>query len=173
LKLTLELVGRTPLLCHNVQLADPDNEFAKRLKEITEDKTYKKTDEGRKAMERIEWFGGLYTENGSGPVIPTANIKRCFQRAATTYKKGKDVAKALQFPTLAVPLSYDGPKDLEKLYKKPEHRSRLMVAVGTNKVPRMRPQLPKWSLVTEAMLVEEILDFRMLENMARQGFTSN
>lgn len=169
MKITLELTGRTPLLCHNVQLADPDNEFAKRLAEITEDRTYKKTEEGRRAMERVEWFGGLYTLNGSGPAIPTANIKRCFNRAATTYKKGTDLNKALQFADLMVPLAYDGPKDLGELYEAPGFRSRLMVRVGQNRVPRVRPQFLQWALVAEGALIEEILDLRMFKNIINLG----
>jgi hypothetical protein len=165
MEVTIELTGTTPLLCHNVRLADPDDEFARRLKEITDDKTYKKTDEGRRAMEEVEWFGSLYTLNGSGPMVPTANIRRRLAKAATTYKKGKDVTKSVHFRDLMVPIAYEGPQDLTKLYKQPEFRSKLMVRVGQQRVPRMRPQFPRWAIVSEAILVEDVLDLRMLKTI--------
>jgi hypothetical protein len=164
-KVTLELTGKTPLLCHNVRLADPDDEFAQRLKEITEDRTFKKTEEGRRAMEKIEWFGSLYTENGSGPMLPTTNIRRCFERAATTYKKGKDVTKSVHFQDVMVPIAYEGPSNINKLWEKPEFRSRLMVRIGQQRVPRCRPQFPRWAVVAEAILIEDVLDFRLFKTI--------
>lgn len=166
MRIAIEMTGTTPLLCHNIRLADPDDEFARQLAEITSDRTFKKTEEGRRAMERLEWFGGLYTVNGSGPVMPTANIKRCLARAATTFKKGKDVTKAIHFSDLTTPIAYEGPRDLEKLYEQPEFRSRLMVSVGQQRVPRVRPQFPQWALVGEAELVEEVMDLRLFQTIA-------
>lgn len=165
MRIAIEMSGTTPLLCHNIRLADPDDEFARQLAEITSDRTFKKTDEGRRAMERLEWFGGLYTSNGSGPMMPTANIKRCLARAATTYKKGKDVTKAVHFSDLMVPIAYDGPRDVEQLYERAEFRSRLMVSVGQQRVPRVRPQFPQWAVVGEAELVEEVMDLRLFQTI--------
>lgn len=163
MRVRLELTGKTKLLCHNVQLSDPDNRFAQEMAQIHSKR--KKTDDDRRAIERLEWYGGLYIADGmDGPVIPTANIRRCLTETAKITRQGKQVERSVFFTDLFVPLVYDGPRDIDALFKRPEHHDRASVRVGTSRIMRVRPCFPRWALVAEAELLEDVMD---LDDLAR------
>jgi hypothetical protein len=95
-----KLTGTRPLLLHNVQLADPDNRWAREIAQIT--KKRKKTEEDRKAIADLEWEGGLYIHNGVIS-MPTANVLRAFVETAKISKQGKTITRALTPTELSVP----------------------------------------------------------------------
>ena len=157
MRMRLELTGTTPLLCHNVQLSDPDNPFAQEMKAINAKRN--KTEDDRHAVERLEWYGGLYSADGlDGPALPTANIRRCLNEAAKVTRRGKQLERALLFTELHVPISYEGPRDIDKLFNSPEHHNRAAVRIGTSRVMRVRPCFPRWAVVAEAELLEDVMD---------------
>ena len=157
MRVSLELTGTTTLLCHNVQLSDPDNEFVQEMGVIHAKR--KKTDEDRKAVERLEWYGGLYIAPGiDGPAMPTANVRRCFNEAAKITRQGKQVERALFFTDLHIPLVYDGPRDVGDLFDLPEHHNRASVRIGTSRIMRVRPCFPQWAIVATAELLEDVMD---------------
>lgn len=157
MRVTVELTGTTTLLCHNIQLSDPDNPFAQEMGVIHAKR--KKTDDDRRAMERLEWYGGLYTAEGmNGPVMPTANVRRCFNEAAKITRQGKQVERSLFFTDLFVPLAYDGPQDIDKLFDHAEHHNRASVRIGTSRIMRVRPCFPQWAIVASAELLEDVMD---------------
>lgn len=151
----LEITGTSPLLCHNIALADPDNPFTKEIATYTSKR--KKTEDDRRAIERLEWFGGLYVDNGR-PVMPTANIRRCFVEAGKISKQGIQVSRSLSFTDLNVPVTFDGPTDLERLYADPSYQDRSAVGVSGKRVMRVRPKFPRWALVATAYLLEDVMD---------------
>ena len=164
----ITLTGTSPMLCHNPRLADPDDKWARDIKVITDKKT--KTEDDRKAIERLEWFGGLYTDdNLPGPVFPTASIRKCFIAAAKIVRKGRDVERALAFTEYLVPIAYDGPRDITDLYKQKAYHSRLPVRIGTNRIMRVRPQFPIWSVVAHAVLLEDVMDFVALRRVIERA----
>lgn len=153
----IELVGEQPLLNHNPQLADPGNSFNKEIKTYTAKR--KKTEDDRRAIERLEWFGGLYVPEGAaGPMMPTRSIRKCLREAAVVTKQGRQVERAVSFTEVYVPIVYDGPSDLDELYARPEFVSRLDIGVGGKRTMRVRPQFPRWALVADAFLLDSILD---------------
>lgn len=157
MRVTLELTGTSPLLCHNVQLSDPDNEFAQEMKAINSKR--KKTEDDRRAVERLEWYGGLYTAIGfPGPVLPTANLRRCLNEAAKVTRQGKQVERSVMFVALYVPIAYDGPSGIDDLFERKEHHNRASVKIGTSRIMRVRPCFPTWAIVAEAELIEEVMD---------------
>lgn len=162
---TIEMVGKTPLLMHNIQLSDPDNEWTKAIAEIT--KKRKKTEEDRREIERLEWFGGLILAPGmvEGPAWKTESVRKCFINAGKITKQGTAVARALSFADLYVPLLYDGPRDIQKLWENPVYRNRASVGVGTSRVMRMRPQFFPWSLYISALLLDTVMDLSDLERI--------
>jgi hypothetical protein len=168
-KVTIEFSGSTPLLCHNIRLSDPDDPITKAIAEITSKR--KKTDEDRKEIGRLEWFGGLYTVDGiAGPVMPTGNLRKCLIQAAKISRLGTAVQRALHFHDLYVPIIYDGPKDAEHLSKDTSYIHRASVGVGQNRVIRVRPQFPSWAIVASAELLEDVLgmdDLKLI--VARAG----
>jgi len=168
LRLQIDMVGTRPLLPHNVQLADPENQYARDLKLLTQKKT--KTDEDRRQMAKVEWFGGLYTDPSIvGPAMPTGNIRRMLVRAATITKQGKAVERALAFVDFAVPIAYDGPRELDKLFEDERFRNRAMVRVGMTRVARVRPQFAQWALTAEARFIDDAMnldDFQRVVELA-------
>jgi hypothetical protein len=161
-----KLTGTRPLLLHNVQLADPDNRWARQIAQIT--KKRKKTEEDRKLISDLEWEGGLYIHNGVIS-MPTANVLRAFVETAKIGKQGKTITRALTPTELSVPLIYSGPQDLEELKSKLEFRDQAMVRVGTQRVLRTRPIFRSWGVFLEWELLTEVLDLSDFERIVIQA----
>ncbi len=161
----MEITGISPVLCHNIALADPDNPFTKEIATYTSKR--KKTEEDRRAIEKLEWFGGLYTDGEGGrPVMPTSNIRRCFVEAGKISKQGLQVTRALSFTDLNVPIVYDGPSDIKKLYLDPSYSDRSAVGVSGKRVMRVRPKFPRWALIATAYLLDDVMDVDDLRRIA-------
>src|SRR5687768_10336249 len=115
MNITITLKGTSPLLMHNPRMVDPDFDLNRQIKALTGKR--KKTDEDLRQIEKLEWYGGLYTAsmNGSGTVIvqPTAKVRKCLINTARISKMGKMVERAISFADLDVPLQYEGPKDVD------------------------------------------------------------
>lgn len=159
----IELTGTSPLLMHNAQLVDPDNPFTAEIATYTSKR--KKTEDDRRAIERLEWFGGLYTDNGR-VVMPTGNIRKTFINAGKISKQGTQTGRALQFTDLNVPLAYEGPDDIEVLFKDSAFHNRCSVGVGQKRVIRVRPQFTQWAVVADALLLDEVMDLVDLQRVA-------
>lgn len=151
---TIELTGTTPLLQHNVQLADPDNEWAREVALITSKRT--KTEQDRAEIKRLEWHGGLYVEDGR-VVMPSTNVLRCIGTAAGLRKLKAASQRALSPSTLSVPLDYDGPKDIPSLWNSEKHRDIRPVrngGRGGGTVIRCRPRFDAWGIRIDLALDE-------------------
>lgn len=162
----LEITGRSPMLMHNIQLVDPDNPFVREIATYTSKR--KKTEDDRREIERLEWFGGLYVEDGH-VVLPTGNIRKSFINAGKVTKQGTQVTRALNFIDLNVSLTYDGPEDIDILFKDSAFHNRAAVGVGNKRVMRVRPQFPTWAVVADAFLLEDVMDLSDLELVAKRA----
>ncbi len=165
MRIRIELTGTTPLMMHNERLSDPDDEHTKQIKEIT-DKGTNQTEEDKRALSKLEWFGGLYTNGSKEPIVPTANIVKCFRETAAITKDGRRIARGLSPLALHSPLIYDGPKDMKKLYEQPGFADRRQVKVGRGRIKRTRPFFPAWALTAEFELLVDVLDFKRLSDIA-------
>ena len=152
MKIVIELTGTSPLLCHNPRMVDPEFELNRQIKSLTAKR--KKTDEDLKQIERLEWYGGLYEENGI-VVQPTSKPRKCIVNAAKISKMGKAIERSLSFGALNVPLIYDGPKDIDALFADKRFHSRLSVGIGQKRVMRVRPQFFPWALRINGLFVED------------------
>lgn len=159
----IELTGTSPLLMHNISLADPDNQFTREIQTYTSKR--KKTEDDRRAIERLEWFGGLYVDNGR-IVMPTGNIRKSFINAGKISKQGTQVTRALNFGDLNVPLVYDGPSDLEVLFKDSTFHNRAAVGISGKRTMRVRPEFKTWAVVADALLLEDVMDLDDLQRVA-------
>lgn len=167
MKITVELTGTSPLLMHNPQMVDPEFEITRQIKAITSKR--KKTDDDLKQIEKLEWYGGLYTTNGVEPprvVQPTSKVRKCLVNTGKISKQGKMIERALSFAQLSVPLIYEGPKDIDDLFKDKRFHSRLSVGISGRRVMRVRPQFFPWKLVVDGLFVEDAgLNFDEFENV--------
>lgn len=138
-----EVVGAAPLLMHNGQLADPLNKFSKELKKVSGKK--KKTDEDYAEMSRIEFMGGLYTDDKGRLIIPGEMLEANIVNGAKNTKKGKQ-ARAGILVDGNFPLDYDGPKDAAKLFEDENFRYVVGVKVKQARIMRTRPKFNQWGL---------------------------
>lgn len=152
MRITITLTGTSPLLMHNPQMVDPEFELNRQIKALTSKR--KKTDEDNRQIARLEWFGGLYVEDGV-IVQPTSKVRKCLINTAKISKMGKMVERALSFATLSVPLDYHGPKDPQMVFTDPQFHSRLSVGVGNKRVMRVRPKFFPWALSATGIFVED------------------
>lgn len=156
MKITIELTGTSPLLMHNPQMVDPDFEITRQIKTLTSKR--KKTDEDLRQIERLEWYGGLYTANEKNKSVvmqPTSKVRKCLINTAKISKLGKAVERAVTFTSLNVPLVYDGSSDIDELFADKRFHSRLSVGIGGKRVIRVRPQFFPWSLSVDGIFVED------------------
>lgn len=146
--LTVTLTGTRPMLMHNIRLADALNPYTQRLADLQKDKKRKGADKLAviREVERVEWEGGLYhtqTEPGQkpdpGPYIPDGWIQRSLTEAARLTRDGKNVERGVQIRSARHRLEYDGPRDLDEMWRAGTFKDRRMVTVARARVPRVRP----------------------------------
>lgn len=155
MKIRIQVQGTSPLLMHNPQMVDPEFPINREIKALTSKR--KKTDEDLRQIEKLEWYGGLYTaQNGKGLIVvqPSSKLRKCLINTARISKLGKGLERALSFATLNVPLKYDGPNDIDALYGDTKFRSRLSVGIGNKRVIRCRPQFMPWAFGVDGIFVE-------------------
>lgn len=152
MKILIEVVGTSPLLMHNPRMVDPEFELNREIKILTAKR--KKTDDDLKKIEMLEWYGGLYEEKGV-VVQPTSKLRKSLVNAAKISKQGKSLERALSFVALNVPLLYDGPKNIDELFKDTRFHSRLSVGIGGKRVMRVRPSFFPWALKVTGLFVED------------------
>lgn len=153
----------SPLLMHNERLADPIDPYTRSLAELTSKR--KKTERDHEEIGRREFVGGGYWLNDTGPegsqsepYIPTWNIIRCLQEAATRHKLGKHVVSGIVPVSEETTLLYVGPRDADSMWKAGTFHSRKGVGVGQSRVIRTRPCFTDWKVVAELELDLTILD---------------
>lgn len=163
MKIAIELTGTSPLLMHNPRMVDPEFALNRQIKALTCKR--KKTDEDLRAIERLEWYGGLYEEQGV-VVQPTSKVRKCLVNTGRMSKIGKAIERALSFAALLVPLVHDGPADIDALFKEARFHSRLSVGVNGKRVMRVRPQFFPWAMRLDGLFVEDAgLNFDELEQV--------
>ena len=168
MEVLIELKGLTPLIMHNIRLADPDDSFTRAIAEITS-KRKNMTDADLTEKEKLEFLGGLYHDPDIGVYIPSRNIIRCFESAGAITRQGTTVTRAVSVLTDRFPLDYVGPRSPLELYEKLEHRFRVCVGVQRAKIMRMRPIFRQWGLNFSVELAEDILNPREFTEIASKA----
>jgi len=152
MKIKINLIGTSPLLCHNPRMVDPEFELNRQIKALTAKR--KKTDEDLKQIERLEWYGGLYEESGV-IVQPVAKVRKCLINTAKIMKLGKGIERTLVLDGLTTPLEYEGPGDIDELFAQPRFHSRLSVGVNGKRVMRVRPSFFPWAMSVSGVFVTD------------------
>ena len=168
-QLNVKLIGQSPLITHNIRLANPLGEYSQALKSLTGKRN--KTDADLKEIARVEWEGGLYLEGGV-IVMPARNVNACFFEGAKKKKNGPRWRTGAILPEEHYPMEYKGSninvkmngnipnQELDKYYDKLFDQR--MVRVGTGQILRTRPLFFDWSISIGIMYDENILDKRTL-----------
>jgi hypothetical protein len=170
----ITLTGRTPLVMHCAQLADPLNRYTRKIKEITDKPSRTKTDADYADIAKLEWMGGLYigeVEHKGKIVVPTWNVIRTLEEAAKVTRRGRQVVRSVVPTETEVPLEFpDRDRTLEELWEMGEqYRFLTLVGIKQSKTTRMRPQFPSWALTMTVLLQENLLNFDQLREIANQA----
>ena len=163
MNIVIEITGTSALLMHNPRMVDPEYELNRQIKALTAKR--KKTDEDLRQIEKLEWYGGLYEVDGV-VVQPTSKVRKCLVNTAKISKMGKSIERALSLVELTVPLLYEGPLDIDKLYEDKRFHSRLSVGIGGKRVMRVRPSFYPWAMRLNGVFIEldisnELFDIRL------------
>ncbi len=152
-----KLTGMAPLLMHNGQLVDPTNKFTKALAAATK-ASNKKTEEGIALIRKLEWMGGLYTDESGRVAIPADLVLALVLGGAKKSKQGGEAKAGIYENAPSFELKYKGPKDPEKLYADPRFVDCRGARVGQARVMRTRPIFREWSLEVELVVDTEVMD---------------
>jgi hypothetical protein len=153
----VKLEGAAPIVLHNGQLADPLNEWSRELSKVSRKKN--KTEDDHLAMSRIEWLGGLYTDDDGDVCIPGEMIEAMLKKGAQKNKMGK-LAEAGVLVEGSPKLVYDGAvkaDKLESLFGDKRFTLRVGVRVKQNRVMRTRPIFRRWSLPFEVQYLPDVV----------------
>lgn len=143
-RVQVKIEGLSTLLLHSDRGADPLSKEAKALKAVSTKR--KKSEEDYADMQRLEWKAGLYLDEEGRPAVPVENMRASIRDGAKLSKMGKEISRKVFLNGEFIPIGYDGPKDLVKLFEDERFRDTRSVRVGQQRVMRTRPRFNKWSL---------------------------
>ena len=148
--LKLRLTGTCPLILHNGHLADPTNEYVRQMKPLV--KKRNKTDADYEDLKKLEWLGGLYTDEKGRISVPADMVLGAVIGGARKSKRGKQAEAAILCPEedRFFPLLFDGQKqDRDSLYASGKHCDYRSVVIGKARTMRARPFFDAWSLIVK------------------------
>lgn len=140
---TYRIRGLSPTMLNNGRMADPLDEYAKKLKVISHKRV--KTDADYEEMAKVEWYGSLYVDEAGAPCWPGENIEAMLIAAAKKKRLGVQ-AKAGILSDGNWPIIHKGPSTADELWTLPEYRDRRKARVKQASVMRTRPIFRVWEL---------------------------
>lgn len=139
------LVGVRPLLMHSARLADPLTRDHPRPRQDHR-KTCGKTAADHEEIARVEWFGGLWLR-GWGQALHSGReaLESAVRGRRQNAAPGKTSRSWIQVDGPAR-LFYDGPEDIDELWKQPRFRLRVPVRVANARTMRTRARFDVWNV---------------------------
>ena len=169
MELIVQLTGIRPMLQKNGRLANPLDPHTKALKELTAKR--KKTDEDLAAISFVEARGSIYETHEGFVGLPTQNVWRSIKDAATAFKRGKDMERALIYGNVVESVLIEGSKvTVEEFFAMPGSIQQDICVVQRARTLRSRPILHNWQTVHRFELLEDVVDPRdMMPILQRAG----
>jgi hypothetical protein len=166
--ITIRVTGTRPLLMNSSRTADPLDPVAQRLARLTAKRP--KTEADHAEISRVEWYGAIWSHD-SRVCIPPSVIEATFIAAAKSRRRGGQASAGLIVKEPAF-LEYDGPSDLDELWKSGRFIHRTVVNVARARTLRTRPCFVDWSATLTAWYLPSLLSKAdILEILAVGGFT--
>lgn len=185
--------GGCPLLMHNERLADPLDPFALAIGKIS--KKRGKTEADHLEVALLEFVGGLYHDGADewlkasgqavedvpfikdaesdpslGPYIPTWHVIRAIQNAGKQHKLGAAVLRGITpVGSGKAALEYDGPREIDELWRAGTFALRKSVGVGSSRVMRTRALFTDWRLEVEIEIDLNVLDAPKINQLAAEA----
>lgn len=154
------IVGVRPLIVHNVQLADPLNDYTRRIGELTAmSSKAKKQEDIQLKIARIEFEGSMYLDENRRQVMPCDNILRAIRDGGAEQRNGKKLEAVVSLVEDLIPIEYKGPTDIDEMFDATGplghiYRFRKQAKPrGQGVVLRTRPRFPEWALTFTVQLV--------------------
>jgi hypothetical protein len=142
---------------HNGRLVDPLDPIVKKIREVSE--KARKTDEDYHEIGHLEWLGGMYYDPSIGPFIPAPNLQKSIVEGARLTKSGKKIERGVFIETIAIPVRYDGTRDVEEMWDSRQFIHRSPVKIGMNRVMRTRPIFAEWRLEAIGQYDNAVINF--------------
>ena len=144
--MTVRLEGIAPLLMNNSQMADPLNDFSKKIAAIRAISSKKRTDEDLAEMLRLQWYGGLYVDDEGHPCIPGENLEQMLVEGGKKFRKGPQF-KAAVLVDGNIRVEYSGPQTPDALWKDSNFRKVSMVPTGkSGRAQVCYPMFSEWAI---------------------------
>jgi hypothetical protein len=115
------------------------------------------------AVERAEWFGGLYLDAQKRPCLTEDMLLASLADGGKAARVGSKLKEAVLCDATEYVIEYKGPKDIEKLYETPGFVDYRNVVVGQARVMRTRPRFAEWSCTFTLLIDTQILDVATVE----------
>lgn len=146
------------MLMHSTASLNVAGTFTKELNSYTGKKN--KTEEDEAAIRYYQWMNAIYWNETLGVYLPSLNIEGAIWEASKLRKRGKQIRQALIGLQDRFPLTYDGPKDRDELYKAKDgwFVDVRPVRIGTSRVMRCRPIFREWSCTFQMSFMPDILE---------------
>ena len=160
--LNCKITGVAPILFNNGQMADPMNRFAKALKQVSSKRA--KTDADFIEMQRIEWYGSLYVQDGK-LILPAEGLEAAFINGAKKSKLGK-TAQAGLFVTENARLQFDGDDlTVDELFERDQNRLTCGVKMnGKSRVMKTRFKAKDWSAILKICYEDSLLNAQQVKD---------
>lgn len=149
------------LLMHNGQLADPSNEFAKRIKKVTSIRADDRTAEDSLELKRAEWMGGLNLTKDGEPCIRSDQVEAALIKAAKKKRQGEAFSAGVycfdDSPLVLRPFA-GRQVDLDELFQMGTYVDTRGVVVTRKRILRTRPVFPEWSALIPVNFMPSVID---------------
>ena len=175
--LRAKLVGTSPLLMHNIQLASPFSPYSREMSRLNQEKKRVKKDDEQKIdellwkMAEVEFKGGLYSDEKIGPFVPSAMLGASIAKAGGLEGGwGATISRSVFWGPKGFRLDYKGPRTPDELWgEKESFADQRMVTVGTSKVSRTRPKFEDWSTTIEFKFLADQIGSDMVTQLLNQA----
>ena len=157
--LKAKMTGVVPLLMKNGRAGDPSNEWAIRMKAITDAMKGTPSLELALELERVKWEASIY-HNGAEPVIPADNVLAMIISGSKLLRLGPKVKAGVSTLAQEFPLLYKGPRSIEELWASGAFADRRMVRINRAPIVQVRPRFNSWALEIELYVQTKIIDLK-------------
>lgn len=170
MQITIPVVGKKPLLLHNVDLANPLNPWARKMTDLRGTPSKRRTEKWHEAMAYVSFMGAFYDIPGvDGIALPAENVRRSLIDAAKASRLGTQVQRALMVTIPAIPLLYDGPRTPQQMWDAGTwHLTRMIRGTG-GASPTTYPIFHEWAVKVPFELDESLLNLRDLTEIAQRA----
>lgn len=168
--INFHIKGLVPLVVHNGQMADPENEFAVEIKKIERQKKRGENLSPKLSLnkKRLQFLGSMYVNEKGHPILPGEGVEAAFRSFAKKFRRGKDAEYAVlceEDPEII----YDGPKKPEAMFKSKKFVFTKLVRIQKSRVVATRCRFPEWELKFTLNYMPEVFSEDQVVNIMALG----